>query len=231
MSLLKSIGSYDNSKLISNVRAMTPIGFRERHNLTPMRSNTPVGSYTPKRPSTPINMQFYTAEMNYQSNYKCTSPGFADLVSEVNRFNMRPITAAACEKLESEEVRGINQLGAMEMICVQFRNARTRMKTVGLVSIVMYYKQILEFDNQRIRYIEQIDELRDDKFSLLEDNAALRKHNEALIDNLEKSNFSFQALNLHLDKMKICRMGMIIMKMVEPTLLETFLFIKSRRNY
>lgn len=64
------------------------------------------------------------------------------------------------------------------------------------------------------------------KISLLEDNNSLRTHNEALISQLEKTNQDCYLLSAMLNEMKINRMANNLSKLVENTLVNTFLMIR-----
>jgi hypothetical protein len=136
------------------------------------------------------------------------------------------VSTDAAGKLSKEELVGVNQLGGAEVIALQLRNCRLRNLAVGFASVSVFSKQIGVFDDERSRLIEQINELRYDKHSLLEDNTALRHHNEALIDNLEKTNMNFQSLSLHLDQMRLGRMVRVISKMIELPMLEALIMVK-----
>ena len=136
------------------------------------------------------------------------------------------VSTDAAGKLSKEELIGVNQLGGAEVIALQMRNLRTRNVAISFANIVLFSKQIGVFDDERSRLIEQINELRYDKHSLLEDNTALRHHNEALIDNLEKTNMNFQSLSLHLDQMRLGRMVRVISKMIELPMLEALIMVK-----
>ncbi|OMJ89188.1 hypothetical protein SteCoe_8740 [Stentor coeruleus] len=136
------------------------------------------------------------------------------------------ISRDAAGKLSKDELVGVNQLGAAEVVCMQLRNLRQRNLLLGFTSVAVFSKQIGIFDDERSRLIEQINELRYDKHSLLEDNTALRHHNEALIDNLEKTNLNFQSLSLHLDQMRLGRMVRVISKMIELPMLEALIMVK-----
>ena len=88
--------------------------------------------------------------------------------------------------------------------------------------------ELKEAKSKNQKLIETINELRLDKHNLLEDNTALRSHNEALINNLERTNLNFQNLSLHLYTMRLARMLRLIAKMVDLPVLEAFLLIKHQ---
>ena len=138
------------------------------------------------------------------------------------------VSTDAAGKLSKEELIGVNQLGAAEVIILQLKNVRLRHIAVGFACVSLFSKQIGVFDDERGRLIEQINELRYDKHSLLEDNTALRHHNEALIENLEKTNMNFQSLSLHLDQMRLGRMVRVISKMIELPMLEALIMVKHQ---
>ena len=141
------------------------------------------------------------------------------------------VSTDAVGKLSKEELIGVNQLGGAEVIALQIRNLKTRNVAIAFSNVLIYSKQVGVFDDERSRLIEQINELRYDKHSLLEDNTALRHHNEALIDNLEKTNVNFQSLSLHLDQMRLGRMVRVISKMIELPMLESLIMIKHQTGY
>jgi hypothetical protein len=140
------------------------------------------------------------------------------------------ISTAASNKMSKEDVISMNQLGAFELFSVQIKSARNRRAAWALASIFTYSKQIIFYDNERTRLIEQINELRFEKHSLLEDNNTLRVHNENLIENLEKSNLEFQALSLNLDNMRLVRMVRVVSKMIEVPIAEAFLTLYDYQN-
>ena len=132
------------------------------------------------------------------------------------------ISSVATSKLSKEEVDSMNQLGALEVLFIQLKEAKIRNMSWGLCSILTYSRQIGFYDSERNRFVDQINELRFEKHSLLEDNNTLRHHNESLIDNLEKTNLEFQALSLHLDQMRLVRMVRVVSKMIEVPMAEAF---------
>ena len=129
-------------------------------------------------------------------------------------------------KTTKEDILAINQLGGAEIIMLHLREARKRKATWALTSISTFSRHVGFFDDERSRLVEQINELRYDKHSLLEDNTALRMHNEALIENLEKTNIEFASLSLHLDQMRIARMVRAISKMIDLPILEAMIILK-----
>jgi regulator of replication initiation timing len=136
--------------------------------------------------------------------------------------NPSGMSTVASGKLSREEVTSINQMGAFEMLFNQLKGVRIRNISWGMCSILTYSRQIGFYDNERSRLIDQINELRFEKHSLLEDNNTLRHHNESLIDNLEKTNLEFQTLSLHLDQMRLVRMVRVVSKMIEVPMAEAF---------
>ena len=135
------------------------------------------------------------------------------------------ISTATTNKMSKEEVNSMNQLGALELFTIQVKSAKNRKLAWALASVFTYSKQIIYYDSERSRLIEQINELRFEKHSLLEDNNTLRLHNENLIENLEKSNMEFQALSLNLDNMRLVRMVRVVSKMIEVPMAEAFLIL------
>ena len=93
-------------------------------------------------------------------------------------------------------------------------------------SLSTYAQHFGMIDDEKAKPIDQINELRLDKHNLLEDNTALRSHNEALIDNLERTNLNFQSLSMHLDQMRLGRMVRVISKMIDMPVLEAFLLMR-----
>jgi hypothetical protein len=136
------------------------------------------------------------------------------------------LSAAPSTKLSKEEVVEINKVGGAEVLFIHLREAKKRRAGWALASIWTFSRNIGMFDDERSRLVEQINELRYDKHSLLEDNTALRMHNEALIENLEKTNIEFASLSLHLDQMRIARMVRAISKMVDLPVLESLIILK-----
>ena len=106
------------------------------------------------------------------------------------------------------------------------KHARIRQLEIGLTTMSNYSAHMGLLDDEKARLIEQINELRLDKHNLLEDNTALRNHNEALIDNLERTNLQFQGLSMHLDQMRLGRMVRVISKMIDMPVLEAFLIMR-----
>ena len=141
------------------------------------------------------------------------------------------ISTVASGKLSKDEVSSMNQLGGLEMMFMQLKEARIRNLAWGLCSLLTYSRQIGHFDNERGRLIDQINELRFEKHSLLEDNNTLRHHNESLIENLEKTNLEFQTLSLHLDQMRLVRMVRVVSKMIEVPMAEAFSFLYENNLY
>lgn len=131
-------------------------------------------------------------------------------------------------KLPREEVNFINQAGATEIIGILLKSVRMRTLAWSISSIITYGKQVAFYDNERTRIIAQINELRYEKHSLLEDNNTLRQHNENLIENLEKTNLEFQALSLNLDNMRLVRMVRVMSNMVEVPMAEAFFTIYDK---
>ena len=203
---LAYINRPENQEKIS--RAMTPLGLR-LEGLTPIHSSTPINDSYANGNSHENSIQIPIKI--YKENNECIDQ----------------ISISAKKKLTEIELKGINQLGAIQIIFIQFKNIKTRLKAIGLISLYLYYQQTMINEHERINYIEQIHNLRCQKETLMEDNLSLRKHNEILIENLEQSNFSFQAISIHLDNMKIIKMIKILGKMVEVSMLEIFILIKK----
>ncbi|CAG9311042.1 unnamed protein product [Blepharisma stoltei] len=129
-------------------------------------------------------------------------------------------------KMSKEEIAELSKNGATEVICLQLREVRVRQLAIGFSSIASYSRQVGLFEDERTRLIESINELRYDKHSLLEDNTALRHHNEALIESLEATNMNFHALTLQLDQMRLGRMVRVISKMIEIPVLEALIVLR-----
>ncbi len=137
--------------------------------------------------------------------------------------NPSSITQIATNKLSKEEVTSLNQAGAFELMASQIKSAKARRTSWALAFMIAYSKQISLYDTERTNFIEQINELRFEKHSLLEDNTTLRHHNEVLIENLEKANTEFHSLSLNLDNMRLVRMVRVVSKMIEIPIAEAFM--------
>ena len=83
------------------------------------------------------------------------------------------LSAAPSTKLSKEEVVEINKVGGAEVLFIHLREAKKRRAGWALASIWTFSRNIGMFDDERSRLVEQINELRYDKHSLLEDNTAL----------------------------------------------------------
>ena len=177
------------------------------------------------------SVQNVSSLVKAQRNEQARSPSPERRDSKVTPSVRGSVSTDAAGKLSKEELVGVNQLGGAEVIALQLRNCRFRNLAVGFASVSVFSKQIGVFDDERTRLIEQINELRYDKHSLLEDNTALRHHNEALIDNLEKTNMNFQSLSLHLDQMRLGRMVRVISKMIELPMLEALIMVKHQTGF
>jgi len=130
-------------------------------------------------------------------------------------------------RLSPEEVKQISRQGAGEILGLELRSIRLRQIAIGFASVAEYSKQIGLFEDEKNRLVESINELRYDKHSLLEDNTALRHHNEALIETLEVTNINFEKLSLQLDQMRLGRMVRVISKMMEMPLLDALMIFKQ----
>ena len=149
----------------------------------------------------------------------------ASILSSENPM-MSQLSTVPSAKLNREEIQEINKIGGAEVLFIHLREARKRRAGWALASVWTFSRNIGMFDDERSRLVEQINELRYDKHSLLEDNTALRMHNEALIENLEKTNIEFASLSLHLDQMRIARMVRAISKMIDLPILESLIILK-----
>lgn len=140
------------------------------------------------------------------------------------------LTTNASSRLLKEEVVGISQVGAMDVLGLIFKNAGKRKMTWALTSILIFSQSLGDFDCERERFIEEINLLRYDKHSLLEDNTNLRLHNEALIDNLDRSNADCYTLSLILNEMKISRMTNLFSKMIELPMLDALFLLRLNKE-
>ena len=159
---------------------------------------------------------------------RAKSPSFDGSRGSFNSGELLPIASqlSTIPSAKKDEILAINQYGGVEVMSLHLREARKRRTIWALTSICTYSRHIGLFDDERSRLVEQINELRYDKHSLLEDNTALRMHNEALIENLEKTNIEFASLSLHLDQMRIARMVRAISKMIDLPILESLIILK-----
>ena len=132
--------------------------------------------------------------------------------------------------MSREDLVIVSQNGATEVINSVLKAARSRRMEWALTSMYMYIQIIGEFDEERERFVDEINVLRYDKHSLLEDNNCLRIHNEALIDNLEKTNVDFYNLSMMLNITKIVRMASVLSKMIELPILDALLILKYNRE-
>ena len=138
----------------------------------------------------------------------------------------RGVSNPEANKMSADEYKKVNQMGAAEVVGLTLKHARIRQIALGLNTLSNFSQHVGMFDDEKARLIEQINDLRLDKHNLLEDNTALRSHNEALIDNLERTNLNFQSLSMHLDQMRLGRMVRVISKMIDMPVLEAFLLLR-----
>ncbi|OMJ76392.1 hypothetical protein SteCoe_24260 [Stentor coeruleus] len=139
--------------------------------------------------------------------------------------NPSNVSTVINNKVSKDELNSISQVGAFELFALQIMSARSRKLAWSLSAISTFSKQVVYYDTERTRLIDQINELRYEKHSLLEDNNTLRNHNENLIENLEKTNLEFQALSLNLDNMRLVRMVRVVSKMIEVPMAEAFFIL------
>ena len=130
-------------------------------------------------------------------------------------------------KLSKEEITGINQLGAAEVICKILSHTNTKFIVAGLTALEVFYKHSLAFDLFKARFVKQMNELKLEKESLMKANFTLRKHNELLIENLEKTNYNFEALSWHLGWLKVDRMSKVVFRLIQMSVFQSFTDLKN----
>ena len=136
----------------------------------------------------------------------------------------------ASSKLSKEDVLIVSQSGAVEIINVVLKTAKSRRMEWVMTLLYVFTQRLSGFDEERESFIEEIDLLRYDKHCLLEDNTSLRIHNEALIDHLEQTNANCYNLSLMINDMKIMRMISILSRLTELPMLDGLLSLKFNRE-
>jgi hypothetical protein len=134
--------------------------------------------------------------------------------------------------LSKDEITSVSQSGVLEIMNFIINSIKSRRINWALTCIQNYSYNKKEFALEKECYIEEINELRYDKHSLLEDNASLRLHNEALIEQLERTNDDFYSLSILLNEMKIARMVSVLSKLMEIPILDAFFVLRyNTENY
>lgn len=141
------------------------------------------------------------------------------------------MSTAISSRITKDEAHNISQIGALEYLAFIIKSAILRRIVYGMTSFEMFSKNLAEYDEEREGFFEEINALRYDKHSLLEDNASLRLHNEALIDNLERTNAECLNLSELLKETKISRMVALLGKMIEVPVVESLFALKSIISY
>ncbi|OMJ87990.1 hypothetical protein SteCoe_10143 [Stentor coeruleus] len=141
------------------------------------------------------------------------------------------MSTAISSRITKDEIHNISQIGALEYLIFIIKSAVLRRIVYGITSIEMFSKNLVENDEEREGFFEEINALRYDKHSLLEDNASLRLHNEALIENLERTNAECLNLSELLKETKISRMVALLGKMIEVPVVESLYALKSNSSY
>ncbi|OMJ89287.1 hypothetical protein SteCoe_8584 [Stentor coeruleus] len=129
--------------------------------------------------------------------------------------------------LNKDETLRIKQKGAVQVLYLNVFKAINR-KISGIFAYLdVYVKKYGVIDQEKSRLVQQINELRYEKHSLLEDNNTLRMHNDTLILRLEKNTADFQRINLDVDLVKIVLMVKIVKRQVDLVSLTAFHMIAS----
>ena len=155
--------------------------------------------------------------------------GLEKSITDISNPSMTSTTVSA--RLSKDELVSVSQLGAVEAIGLNVRASLYRRMAWALTSVYIFTQNLGEFDEERGRLVEEINCLRYDKHSLLDDNTNLRLHNEALIENLERIDENCYILSCMLNKMKLSRMMNIITKMFDTPLLDTMLTMKINTEF
>ena len=132
------------------------------------------------------------------------------------------ISTMAQSSISKEESLSINQMGALEVVFLQFKEIILRKYTWVFASLCNNSRQVGGFENEKNRFVEQIMELRFEKHSLLEDNNILRIHNDNLVTSLENNNTEFQELCLVVDHLKLTSMIRLLSRLVEYSMYGAF---------
>lgn len=130
-------------------------------------------------------------------------------------------------KISKEDYISTSQLGAIEIIGFILKASRARKLSWSFGCLEIYYKNAEKLIRDEEAFISEINSLVFDKNSLLNDNASLRMHNEALIDQLEKTNNECFTLTSILSQMKLHRMATVITKMTAFHIINSFHLLKS----
>ncbi|OMJ93792.1 hypothetical protein SteCoe_3113 [Stentor coeruleus] len=170
-------------------------------------------------------VQFSRHSRDFSNIDDIERPLSLSLYSTKSVENPSNVSTIISNKVSKDEVNSISQVGALELLTLQIMSARTRKLAWSLSAIFTFSKQVTYYDTERIRLIDQINEMRYEKHSLLEDNNTLRHHNDNLIENLEKTNFEFRALSLNIDNMRLVRMVRVVSKMIEVPMAEAFFIL------
>lgn len=132
------------------------------------------------------------------------------------------ISTLAPGSISKEEAYSINQIGALEIVFLQFRGIISRKFAWGMSAIKSYCTDVRVYEAEKSRFIEEIMELRYEKHSLLEDNNTLRLHNDSLVTSLENNTMDFQDICLQLDHMRLTGMIRMLSRLVEYSMYGAF---------
>ncbi|OMJ79726.1 hypothetical protein SteCoe_20206 [Stentor coeruleus] len=129
--------------------------------------------------------------------------------------------------LNKDNTLRIKQKGAVQVLYFDICKVVNRKMSVVFASLDAYVKKFGVIDQEKSRLVQQINELRYEKHSLLEDNNTLRVHNDTLISRLEKNTLDIQQIHLNLDLVKIASMVKIVKRQVDLVSLAAFHMIAS----
>ena len=161
------------------------------------------------------------------SSFLNVSENWQGIEKSINEASNPSIISTAGSLLLSKDgMLSVSLLGAVEVISLVLSTSLCRKMAWAFTSINIFTLNLGQFDEERGRFVEEINCLRYDKHSLLDDNNNLRLHNEALIENLERIDENCYTLSCMLNKMKLSRMVNIISKMLDAPLLDALLTMK-----
>lgn len=147
------------------------------------------------------------------------------------RRNPFSISTSANSRFTKYDMINNDQNWALQLLSHNIKSVLLRRKMFGLTCIEIYARNMLEFDEEREILYEEINDLRYDKITLLEDNAMLRMYNEDLVESLEKTNSECLLMSDLVKETKLSRMVALLGKMLELPMLEVIFTLRSNNNF
>jgi regulator of replication initiation timing len=132
--------------------------------------------------------------------------------------------------IRKDEILRVKQKGAAQVIYMYLQQVLYRKISLGLIFIDAYACCHSNTDEEKCLILEQINELKYEKHSLLEDNNTLRIHNDSLIARLEKNTVELEEISLNLDMDKISNMVKTIQHQMKLVTCGAFYCIGAYNN-